>query len=357
MKEIVTAVVVNFHGAEHTVQAARSILDDAEADTALTVVVVDNSASPLEEARLRDGLPAPVKLVVAPANLGFGKACNLAVQREPSDLVWLVNPDARILPGCLAALRQALATDSQLGAVAPLQYLDVGRRWLFSPAWLPTPIDEWVRRRVLRERRQRERFDRAVRAETVRLWRADAAGAPVRQRALSGSNLLLRRACIDPQQGLFDPAFFMYFEDSDLCMRLRRQRWRMAVVASAPALHLWHLGSYKDDLMAQARPLYVERHYAGSPWPNRPLPPCDVEPELPGLDWPGGDWSVPPAWQAAWSLEISPTPLFSPCIGRIGHGPVVPWPTEVVAAMPGVRLYVRLGPVEPIDPPAQRCIG
>lgn len=355
MTQSVTAVVVNFHGAEQTAQAARSILDDA--DAAVTVVVVDNSASPVEAARLRDRLPGPVKLIVAPTNLGFGKACNRAVEHEPADLVWLVNPDARVLPGCLAALRQALIADPGLGAVAPLQYLDEGRRWLFSPAWLPSPIDEWVRRRVLRERRQRERFDRAVRAETVRLWRAGAAAAPVRQRALSGSNLLLRRACIDPYLGLFDPAYFMYFEDSDLCMRLRRQRWRMAVVAAAPALHLWHLGSYKDDLMAQARPLYVERHYAASRWPTRALPPSDVDADRPEPGWPDGDWPVPGAWRAAWSLEISPTPLFSPCIGRIGQGPVVAWPSEVVAAMPGVRLYARLGPVETSGRPEQRCIG
>ncbi len=351
----VTAVVVNFHGAEHTVLAAHSILDDA--DEAVTVVVVDNSDSPAEQARLRDRLPARAKLIVAPTNLGFGKACNLAVEREPSDLVWLVNPDARVLPGCLAALRQALDRDPGLGAVAPLQYLDADRRWLFSPAWLPTSIDEWVRGRALRESRQRDRFDRAVRAETVRLWTAGPAGAPLRQRALSGSNLMLRRACVDPALGLFDPAYFMYFEDSDLCMRLRRQRWRMAVVASAPALHLWHLGSYKDDLMAQARPLYVERHFATGTWPARPLPAPDLEPGPPDPGWPEGDWTVPPDWQAAWSLEVSPTPLFSPCIGRIGQGPVVPWPTAVVVAMPGVRLYARLGPVGAVGRPQRRCIG
>ncbi len=323
------------------------------------MVVVDNSDSADEVARLQQALPRAADLVVAPRNLGFGKACNLAIERAPAAFVWLVNPDARVLPGCLTALRQALETDQRLGAVAPLQYLDSPQQWLFSPAWLPGSIDHWVRLQVRDSGHHRRRYDRAVRAETVRLWSARPGQPPLRQRALSGSNLLLRRACIDQQLGLFDPAFFMYFEDSDLCMRLRKRGWRLAVVPAAGALHLWHLSAYKHDLMEQARPLYFERHFARSRWLLRAAERASVAAE-PQPDWPswcGGDWVVPEAWQQGWSLEISPTDLFSPSIGRIGQGPAVGWPVEVVSAMPGARLYARLGPVGSDSLPLCRGMG
>lgn len=343
LKQPVTAVVVNYHGAGHVVAAVQSIRAD---EPAVQVVVVDNSESAAQVQALRDGLPVEAELIVAPVNLGFGQACNLAVAKAPAAFYWLVNPDARVLPGCLAPLLQALEDDPSLGAVAPLQYLDVGRQWLFSPAWLPTAIDQWVRQRAARPGRDRDRYDRAVRAETLRLWRSHGRGTTLSQRALSGSNLLIRHGCLDPQLGLFDPAYFMYFEDSDLCMRLRRRRWRLAVAPRAQALHLWTLGTYKDDLMQQSRPLYHQRHLADSVWPDRAArlgaPP--VRPEADWPTWSAGGWALPEAWQHGWSIEISPTPTFSPCIGRLGSGASVPWPAQVAAAMPGVPLYVRVGP-------------
>lgn len=343
LKQPVTAVVVNYHGAGHVVAAVRSILAD---EPAVQVVVVDNSESAAQARELRDGLPVGAELIVAPVNLGFGRACNLAVSRAPAAFYWLVNPDARVLPGCLALLLKALEDDTSLGAVAPLQYLDAARQWLFSPAWLPTAIDQWVRQRTARPGRDRDRYDRAVRAETLRLWRSHGHDAALSQRALSGSNLLIRQRCIDLQMGLFDPAFFMYFEDSDLCMRLRRRRWRLAVAPRAQALHLWTLGTYKDDLMQQSRPLYHQRHLADSVWPERAarLGMPAARPEDAWPSWSSGDWALPAAWQPGWSVEISPTPAFSPCIGRLGSGASVPWPGEVIAAMPGVPLYVRIGP-------------
>lgn len=339
----VTAILVNYHGADDILAAVAAVLDD---EPAVRVVVVDNSESEEESARLRFSLPVHVQLLVAPRNLGFGAACNWAASEATADFYWLVNPDLRVQPGCLAHLLGALRSDPRLGAVSPRQFLDVNRRWKFSPSWLPTGIDVWVRERALREPKVLACYGRAVRAETLRLWGAGT--SPVYQRALSGAAVLIRHACLSPIYGMFDPDYFMYFEDSDLCVRLRRSGWRMAVVPQAEAVHLWRMGGHKNQLMADAAPRYFDRHFSKSRWlsEGRALARLPQAPLVPQHVWePGAAFGVPRAWRSGWSLEISYQALFLPSVGLLGSGEWVPWPAELVDAVEGVPLVARMGPM------------
>ena len=348
--ERTTAILVNYHCAADIAQAVRSVLADAPT---VRVVVVDNSVSTQEALRLRRWLHPNVELLVADRNLGFGAACNWAVAHAPSDHYWLINPDVRVQQGCLRALLGALKADPGLGAVAPRQYLDLARKWLFSPSWLPASIDAWVRERALREPTVTMRFGRAVRAESLKLWCATT--SPVAQRALSGAAMLVRRGCLPVDGCLFDPAYFMYFEDSDFCMRLRYGGWRMAVIPMAEAVHLWRMGGHKDDLMQRSAPIYFNRHFGGSHWlakahaiASHPVMSSSAIP----VWWVDHPLKVPAPWVNGWSLEISPLGVFLPSVGQVGSGPLIPWPDEVVDAVKGAPLLARLAPlqVEDIDP-------
>lgn len=357
----VACLLVNYRGALDVIEAARSALADAPG---LPVVVVDNSECPQEVAALRQALPPGVLLLVAPHNLGFGAACNWAASQVSAEFYWLVNPDVRVRPGCLEQLLKAMDADATLGAVAPRQYLDEAGEWLFSPSWLPTALGTWARERVERwghGSRQRVRHGRAVRAENLRAW-AGHGELVVPQRALSGAAVLVRRACFHPVHGLFDPAYFMYFEDSDMCLRLRRTGWRMALSPQAEVVHLWRMGGHKQGLMAEAAPVYYAKNFPGSPWLARAermacLPVQRLADDVPR--WLAGkQWDVPVAWQGGWSLELSPLPLFLPCVGRLGVGASVAWPTAVVEAMEGTAVFARLGPLDTrLGPPQVFSLG
>ena len=95
----------------------------------------------------------------------------------------------------------------------------------------------------------REAMAALLRSRWRGLARRSAAAALVRMRAqmsqarvlsvsfMTGAVLLLRRSAVLAAGGLFDPRYFMFFEDSDLSQRLRRAGWRLAVVLNphAPA--------------------------------------------------------------------------------------------------------------------------
>lgn len=337
----VAAVLVNYFGAPDIAQAARSVLADApEAE----VLVVDNSADTAEHQRLGALLPAGARLIDAGANLGFGRACNLAWASTAAPFVFFVNPDVQLVGGgCTAALVQALQADPGLAAVSPRQFLDNRCQWYMPPAGLPTAVRAWAHERALRESDIWQRLGRAARAENLRLW---TAREPIPQRALSGGALLLRRAALAPEGLPFDPQFFMYYEDSDLCLRLRQAGWRLAVVPAARAVHTWRNQPHKHALMHAGGRVYFGKHYARGPglaWLERADAVAVTPPGMfPGcvLETPWVD--VPPAWQAGWLLELSPSPLLQPAIGLIAAGSKARIPAAVSESFCTSPLYGRL---------------
>ncbi len=221
------------------------------------VVLADNGStdgSP-ERAASRDR----VTLVPTGRNLGYGGAANVgaAGAREP----WLLvaNPDIRFSPGSVDVLIEAAEAWPKAGAWGPAILTPQGDLYPSARA-LPSlgrgighalagwwwPSNPWT----ASYRRERE--------------------APVEGEAgwLSGSCLLLRREAFE-QVGGFDPDFFMYFEDVDLCDRLGRAAWASVYVPTAVVEHGGgHATKRAPKLMLRAHHSsayrYLARRYPGA---------------------------------------------------------------------------------------------
>ena len=335
----IAALLVNYRDAAGTAAAAQSVVDD---DPAAEIIVVDNSDDEAQWQALRSALPPSARAVRAEANLGFGRGCNLALRHSGAPLLMLVNPDVRLRRGCLDALRAALHNDPGLGAVGPRQFLDEEGDWLLPPAWLPTSMRAWATEKVMRRPERQPRWARAIRAESLRCWTSDGV---VRQRALSGAAMMVRRSALEDAQQVFDPRFFMYFEDSDLCMRLRRRGWRMALVAGARAVHAWRNAPHKGALMAEGMARYFAKHAAADDvWRQRRealAEPAAWRHEPETLD--GTTLVIGPAWSEGWCVEVSPHPHLWPSVGRLGHGTRSLDLGPVAEALcPGTAAHIRL---------------
>lgn len=343
------AILVNYFGAADIAAAVASVRAD---EPHLPVVVVDNSDDAAEHRRLQQLLPADVRVLRAPGNIGFGRGCNLAAQATPAPHLLLVNPDVRLLPGCVHALRQALEHDAALAAVAPRQFLDAACQWQLPPAWLPTALRAWATERAQRDTHAALRLAKAARAENLRYW---SAHTPMPQRALSGGIMMLRRSALPAHEPMFDPRFFMYFEDSDLCLRLRHQGAKMAMVPQAQAIHAWRNLPHKAVLMAEGARIYFDKHYPNDQrWlhKSRTMGSQPVLRTVPSWQPGGHALPVPPAWQTGWVLELSPSPLLQPAIGMTGTGACAVVTAEVLACFEGAPVYGRLGSM---DTPASAC--
>jgi len=384
----VSCLLVNYFSAATLGRALQSVLAQqlasASLQIALDVVVVDNSVDAQEARQLQEkmaALPTPsnisVQLILNSTNIGFGEGNNLAFAKCQGDMVMLLNPDARMSAHCLLSLAEALLKHDKLGACCPQQFWDDAHAWQLPPAWLPSGIGTWTLKKAHHDARTALRLSNAYRNLALQSWLSSKhvsattvnslsiqtsthTSQPVVQRALSGGAMMVRRIAITGP--LFDPAYFMYFEDSDLSMRLTQQGWTLAMVPDAHLVHEWTHSAGKVAMMEASKALYFERHFNGrDQWQQRlaafttqskgaldnPLGASDVA--LTGEAW---SVKVPEAWADAWLLEASPSPLLTPSLGQLGSGQTATVTKALLSRMSyapegsqqRTAVYVRLGP-------------
>lgn len=222
----VSAVVVSFDSAA-TLDRCLGSLPPPEPGRFETLVV-DNGSHDGSAELARERHPE-ARLMALPENVGFGAAVNRAVatlgEAARDDAVLLLNPDAWLLPGALDALVARLASEPRLAWVAPRLFYPDGRPQF---AWEPEVS-------LLGEaaRKVRNRFEARAWSHTV-MPRVLAVLGPG---WFTGACALVRLAAFR-EVGGFDERFFVYFEDTDLCLRLRRAGWALAQEPAARVAHV-----------------------------------------------------------------------------------------------------------------------
>jgi GT2 family glycosyltransferase len=205
----VAVIVVNWRNAGDTLTCLAA-LARLRGPRPLTIVVENGSADD-SASRLRDAQAQDI-LIESPVNLGFGVGCNLGIERARAAgvrFVWLLNNDARPDPDALTALLDAMYGDAGLGAVGSLMHEgdDPDLRHGYNGG-----VVDFSSGQVRRSQN------------------------PEEMQFLSGASLLLRLDALI-QIGNFDDRFFLYWEDADLCFRLRAAGWRLAVAEHSHVHH------------------------------------------------------------------------------------------------------------------------
>jgi GT2 family glycosyltransferase len=179
-------------------------------ESATDIVVVDNASTDGSAAMVRESFP-DVTLVANTENLGFGAAVNQALPHCSGDMILLLNPDAH-LQSSLAMLSERLA---RLPLAAGIGFRQVDESGFFQLSFGPPP---WLFAELVRHLVQRS-LDRRNAWVAARLDRIFS--RPMRVPWVSASSLLLRSRALRGAGG-FDERFFLFFEDIDLCLRLRQ---------------------------------------------------------------------------------------------------------------------------------------
>jgi len=348
---MVTAIIVNYHSHQLTARAVASVLAD-QPDA--QVVVVDNSEAEIEAQALRSALPSQVELCISAENIGFGRACNLGYERARHDWILLLNPDAFVQAGCIGELVAFLRKTPRAGAVSPLVYWDAGLSWLAPPILMHTPFTEAAMALLMRWPWLGDTASRIFRRWALHCIRS---GRVIARKMLSGGHLLLRREAITAAGGLFDAAFFLYFEDTDLCRRLRQAGFGLFLLPTARAVHEWRCTQDKSDVSEASHRYYFAKHFSGS-WLSagrrwfeasglpvrlpvaRDFGICCTPPVLP----------VPEMLWADWVLELSPQPLLMPALYYFGNGMEACIPEELWQRLGPGGYWARIG-----DPNGRKC--
>ena len=247
----VSVVIVSYNVAGLLAGAIESVLEDMKnAGIAGEVIVVDNASADGSAATVRERFP-DVRLITNATNAGFGRAANQGMLAAQGELVVVLNPDASVQPGFFAAIKDCLAQKPRAGLVGPHIVQADGttqpscrRSYTLATALLEsTPLQWW-----LGETPALQRFYCRDRDETQ----------AARVDWVEGACLVARRAALRAVGG-FDPRFFMYFEETDWCRRIREAGWDVVHFPGARVLH--HRGqSAAQDPTARALNFHRSRH-------------------------------------------------------------------------------------------------
>lgn len=224
-----TVVVVTYNSVRHVEPLLRTLHCELAAMRA-EVVLVDN-ASHDGTADLVEDHHAWVRVLRSPVNLGFAAGNNLGVRHARGRMLLLLNPDALPRRGCVRRGLELMAAHPEVG-LAGARLLDPAGRAQPSARMDPTPLQEFFVLSGLAARFARSRlFGRLDRG-----W-ADPS-EPAEVDWVPGAFALIRREVFESLGG-FDERYFLYYEEVDLCRRLRARGLR---VMYWPELEVRHVG-------------------------------------------------------------------------------------------------------------------
>jgi GT2 family glycosyltransferase len=232
-----TAVIVNFNAGDHLRASLQSIAEAMRGRT-WEAVVVDNASSDGSAAITGEFAPQ-ARLIRNPTNIGFGRAINQGVAVSQGPLVLIINPDCRLEPGAIERLRATLGAHRSCAIAAP-RILDpdgaVQGSARGDPDMLTGLFGRTSRlRRLLPALPVSKRNVVEVPPARTPHPGAEETGALVVD-WVSGACMLARRDALESVGG-FDERYFLYWEDADLCRRLRGRSYDIRYVPGATAIH------------------------------------------------------------------------------------------------------------------------
>jgi GT2 family glycosyltransferase len=218
MDHVVYVVILNWNLKDDTIACVRSVLTGG--DTALRIVIVDNGSDDGSVAAFQH-LGPRVEVIANKENVGFARGANLGIRHaltRGADYILLLNNDTIAGASLIGSLVEAAASLAEPTVLAPaIFYHDDPRRF-----WRLGAVHRWglpVPWEIGRDARDVGQFRQPFEVDYI-----------------TGCAMWVP-AVIFERVGLFDEGFYMYYEDSDFCQRVRRSGFRILVV---PQAHIWH---------------------------------------------------------------------------------------------------------------------
>lgn len=231
MRFDVAVSIINYKTAEMTLQCVQSALDDL-AGIHGCVVIIDNQSQDGSVEKIEAWIAAqpedtPVIFVKSETNSGFSAGNNQGFAACDAEFYLVLNSDAYIRPGFFKALLNAADHRPEAGFFAPrIDYEEGGTQ--NSCFRFHSPASEFLRSAKLNI------FERMLPQHGVSLG-PDPDRSQIQWASFA---CLLLRGEMMRQIGPMDEGYFLYFEDSEYCLRAHRAGWPVAYVPQACAIHL-----------------------------------------------------------------------------------------------------------------------
>lgn len=258
----VTVIIVSYNTRELTLAAIETLLRNA-GDVSMRVVVWDNASADGSADAIADGFPQ-LELIRSPDNVGFAAANNRIAETVTSEWILLLNPDTETHPDAVENLLRFAKANPQAGIVGgrtvfPDGSLNIASCWNRMTVWSlfcsATGLSRVFSNSLL--------FNH----EGIGGWKRDS----VREVDIVVGCFFLLRTKLWHELGGFHQRYFMYGEESDMCLRARKLGYRPMITPDAQIMHLVGASMNKREdkvvKVMRSKATLIRDHWSGATAP------------------------------------------------------------------------------------------
>lgn len=256
------SIVIVSWNVKKLLEAALTSIFANQDNLTLEVFVSDNGSSDGTQAMVKEKFPQ-VKLIENNANLGFTKANNLAIKQSQGKYVFILNPDTEILPGALTSMFNFMEKHPDCGAVAP-KLLNVDKSLQASCRTFPTLETQLYTTLFLDQLFSKSH----IFGKHMMTWWQHNDVREVDQ--IMGAAMFIRKEVLD-QVGIFDEQIIFWYDEVDLCFRIKKAGWKIFLLPAAQMFHYQGSGfrQWKDIkkvlwgayIWRKSRNYFFKKHY------------------------------------------------------------------------------------------------
>lgn len=254
----VSIIIVNYHTSSLLVECLKSINENT---TALDyeVIIVDNGSEPdlkeILESTIKEINKKNYRLILLNDNKGFGSANNEGLKIARGRNILFLNPDILLLNNGIKTLSDFLDNNPKVGACggnlhnANMQPVYSFKRISPGILWETDELlNNWIQKLLYGKNKNYNHKEK-----------------PDKVKNLSGANLMVKKKCLNTT-GNFSDKYFMYFEDTDLCRRIRKAGWSTYNIPQAKFIHFGSKASknlpseVKLGWLEESRRMYYQQH-------------------------------------------------------------------------------------------------
>ncbi len=228
----ISAIVVTFNSEKYIANCLKALSEEIMTVHG-EIILYDNNSTDATVRVVESEFPG-IGIHRSPRNIGFASACNAAANLAGNEYLLFANPDMIIDKGALKILHGALISQTYAGAV-------VARMRNADGSFQPTCRKLPDYRNILFSRGSVLRKEPASDNSTEKYTLGDS-GEIMEVPAASATCMLIRNDFFHKIDG-FDERFFMFIEDTDLCLRISQVGRKVYFVPQAGAVHYWGQGA------------------------------------------------------------------------------------------------------------------
>ncbi|UKJ08250.1 glycosyltransferase family 2 protein [Solitalea lacus] len=218
----VSIIIVNYNTISLLIDAIDSVLEKTK-DVVYEIIVVDNNSNDNSQFIIGQKYNTQVKYMALTENIGFGRANNKGFEIAKGRNVFLLNPDTILQNNAVKILSDFLDDNSLTGVAGANLYNDDGT---YQPSFsqmypsLKVELSNLFHLMFLQNKQCINETDEAIQTQSV-----------------VGAAMMIKKEVIE-KVGVFNPKFFIYGEEEELCNRIRKVGFLIFNVPSAKITHL-----------------------------------------------------------------------------------------------------------------------